>query len=109
MFIQQDLEDEPTVPETLSVPDVEVAPPVAKPTDGAPAVASIAVDDTMAEETASSSPPYVMYAGIVFFMLTVPCAVYVCGGPRLTLLRRLVRKTRAGGYRRVSADDDTEK
>lgn len=62
--------------------------------------------DATTEETVSFSPPYLMYAGIVLFMLTVPFAVYVCGGPRLTLLRRLVRKTRARGYSRVSADDD---
>jgi len=97
----EDLEDEPIVAPIIPSP-------ILKPTDAAPTapvVISHFVDDATAEETASPSPPYLWYAGIVFFMLTVPCAFYICGGPRLILLRRLVHKTRAAGYRRVSVDD----
>lgn len=108
MFIQQDLEGEPTLDETPA-PDAEVAPVTPAPVTGSTNIPAVAFDDGMIEETPNLSPSYLRYAGIVLFMMTVPCAVYVCGGPRLTLLRRLVRKTRAGGYRRVNADDDVEK
>ncbi|KAF8441626.1 cyclophilin-like domain-containing protein [Boletus edulis BED1] len=97
----EDLEDEPVAP----------VMPMVKPTE-ATATAPVAVavshilGDTTIEETSS---PYLLYAVIVFFMLTVPCAFYICGGPRLILLRRLVHKTRAGSYRRVSVSDDVEK
>ena len=100
-FVQQDLADEPTVAPVIPFP-------VVKPTDAAstvPVVNSHVEGDAIAEETVHPSPPYLWYASIVFFMLTVPCAVFICGGTRFTLLRRLVHKTRAGGYRRVSVDD----
>lgn len=109
MFIQQDLEDEPTLTETSLAAAVEVASVTPSPIAPAASTDTFAVVDAAAEEIVSFSPPYLLYAGIVLFMLTVPCAVYACGGPRLTLLRRLVRKRRARGYSRVSADDDVEK
>ncbi|KAG6378289.1 peptidylprolyl isomerase B [Boletus reticuloceps] len=95
----EDLEDEPVAP----------VMPMVKPTEAtatAPVAVSHILGDTTIEET---SIPYLLYAAIVFFMLTVPCAFYICGGPRLILLRRLVHKTWAGGYRRVSVNDDVEK
>jgi len=110
----QGLEDEPTLTETSAVA-AEVAPvtpsPIAKPTDAAPVVSAdtMAVEDATAEETASSLPPYMRYAGIILFMLIISCGVYICGGPRLTLLRRVIRKRRGRGYSRVSVDDDVEK
>lgn len=105
MFAQQDLEDEPTLTESSPAAAAEVAPvtPASVPTDAVPAL------DATAEETARFSPLYLRYAGIVLLMLTVPCVVYMCGGPRLTLLRRLVRKRRVGSYSRVSVDEDVEK
>jgi len=92
LFIQQDLEDEPTKASSTTVAaGLPASTPVAEPTD------------------ALSPPPYLMYAVIVLFMMTVPCAFYLCGGARLTLLRRLVQKLRARRYRRVNRDDDAEK
>ncbi|KAH0827401.1 peptidylprolyl isomerase B [Lanmaoa asiatica] len=108
----EDPQNEPTASAAAAEAAPVIPSPIVKPTDAAPAAPAMTlpvVDDATPEETASPLPPYWTYAGIIFFMLTVPCAVYVCGGPRLTLLRRFVRKTRAGGYRRVSVDDDVEK
>ncbi|KAG8220408.1 peptidylprolyl isomerase B, partial [Butyriboletus roseoflavus] len=100
----QDLEDEPTVAETSPAAAVEVVP--ITPTDAAPATSA---ETLPVEETAHFSPPYLRYASIVFLVMTVPCVMYICGGLRLILLRRLFRKRRAGSYNRVSVDDDVEK
>ncbi|KAF8549990.1 hypothetical protein OG21DRAFT_1514603 [Imleria badia] len=102
---QQDVEDESTLPEPPSVPEV-IPSPIVKPTDGAPIAASHVADDA---EGSRPSRPYLLYASVVFFMLTVPCAFYICGGARWLLLRRLIHRARAGGYRRVNVDDDMEK
>lgn len=113
MFVQQDVEDEPAVLEKPSPAEVapEVPPPIAKPTDAAPSASVVIshIEDDMAEDNDKPSPPYLTYAVIVLFMLTVPCTFYICGGPRLILLRRLVHRVRARGYRRVNVDDDLEK
>lgn len=106
---QQGVEDEPTVPEMPSAPEV-IPSPIVKPTDGGAVVTSHFEGDAVADETATPSrPPYLLYAVMVFFMLTVPLGFYICGGARWILLRRLIHRVRARGYRRVNVDDDMEK
>lgn len=113
MFAPQDVEDEPTLPETSAAEPALVMPSPAMKSSDVATTAVVAdshvADDEMAEETVGSSMPYLVYAVALLFMMTVPCAFYICKGPRWMLLRRFVHKARAGGYRRVNPDDDVEK